>query len=203
MLFTPAIFMPTASAAVTLETSTLSAHKAILSNGNLTATNDGSATDCLAFATNSVSGSQKIYFEYTFLNGPGTNAGVGLQDNNTALSGGFIGGDTHSIAFYPSGGWLYNGANPSGGSGWSGGADGDVVSFAIDFGNAKLFTRINGGSWDTGADPASNTGGVAMSVAGSPLYVVVDCRSVTNSQLNMKFASASWTYSAPSGFTHL
>lgn len=96
--------------------------------------------------------------------------------------------------------WLNGGTIGNIGS-WAAGGN---VSIAYDKPNAKLWMRLNGGTWnDTpGDDPATNTGGYDISALAAGTYMAAATVSTTGDSLLAKFSPANWTYAAPSGFVH-
>jgi hypothetical protein len=75
------------------------------------------------------------------------------------------------------------------------------VGVAVDRSNNKMWIRIDGGQWDAGTsdNPATNAGGLDISGVTSTIYALTQSNSFSY-QTTAKFDSASWTYSAPSGF---
>lgn len=70
--------------------------------------------------------------------------------------------------------------------------------------NGRIWARLNNGNWNNSgtANPASNTEGINISDFGSKLYAVAKS-SYTYAPATAYFATADWTYSAPSGFTEI
>lgn len=80
------------------------------------------------------------------------------------------------------------------------------IGIAVDTVNKKMWARINGGQWDNNAsdNPATNTGGVDISaLLLTPLTPVVTFRNSGGGQITGQFASGSWSFAAPSGFSQL
>jgi hypothetical protein len=65
------------------------------------------------------------------------------------------------------------------------------------------YTGSNNGSWNNNgsADPATNTGGYAVSLAAGTLFACLLLE--TTDKGTVRFSSASWTDTAPSGFSQL
>jgi len=184
----------------------------VLSNGNLTASitlpdnNNYTAT-----ATGgSVAASQKKYWEIlgNTIDNHSVAIGVGFVDGSfVASSGNFLGSDGHSLGYYNVAGDIYTGGSSPGTYGaWF--TNGDVIGLAVDTVNSKIWVRVNSGDWNFDVignqNPATNTGGVSFSLT-APLYPALVFRAAASNvyQLTARFTSASWTQTAPSGFTQL
>jgi hypothetical protein len=72
------------------------------------------------------------------------------------------------------------------------------VGFAVDTGAKKIWWRVGGGTWQPSGDPAAGTGGTTYTFTGSA-YAHAFPGNASDS-CTAKFSTASWTYSAPSGF---
>jgi hypothetical protein len=78
---------------------------------------------------------------------------------------------------------------------------GDNVGIAFNTSTGRAWARKNGGAWTNSGDPAAGTNGYAVPFAG-PYYAIAHGGD-TNDQVTAKFASGSWSYAAPSGFSQL
>jgi SPRY domain/BNR repeat-like domain len=86
---------------------------------------------------------------------------------------------------------------------------GDNIGVAVDRVNHKIWFRKNGGNWNNAVigsqNPANNTGGYDISSLNklgiNLLYPAIGLFSSEHS--TCKFASSSWTYGAPTGFSAL
>jgi len=155
--------------------------------------------------------SGKWYFECTCNNQSSSNAplvGVGPRVSGTANTPGgntYPGGSSNSGVGMSQLGTVYYLSN-SIATGYPTFTTGSVISVAIDYGNAKIWFRVNGGNWNGSgtADPATNTGGLSISTflsaapggisPGFGLYY-------TNDAMTMNFGDTAFTYTIPSGFT--
>jgi hypothetical protein len=171
-----------------------------LSNGNLTATGDGSAglNDNVRSVTSHSSG--KWYFEVT-IGTAAVNVGIGVVNGSFTIGANYVGETNNGISdFAISGVTLINGASAS--SNVDPASVGDTICVAVDVDNATIWWRVNGGRWNlnVGNDPATNTGGVSISPLGAgAIYAAVDMRDASNA-MTAKF-SASFAQTPPSGFS--
>jgi hypothetical protein len=181
-----------------------------LSNGNLTASitlpNNQNYT---ALATGSVGASQQKYWEIVgdTVDAFSVSVGLGVADGGfVSASGNFLGIDSHSLGYYNSNDVYTGGSSVANLDVFT--TPGDVVSFAVDTVNSKIWFRKNGGNWNNAVigsqNPATNTGGISFSLT-QPLYPALVFRAAATAtyQVTARFASAAWTYAAPSGFTNL
>jgi hypothetical protein len=182
-----------------------------LSSGNLIgACTLPDISNRLSRATSSVSASSKKYWEVSNDTATEfTNAiGLGFVDSSfTIPQNNFLGVDSHSLGYYGVGGSVYTGGSEV--VVWATITPGPkVISFALDTVNNKLWARVTGGNWNNDVignqNPATNTGGLVITQT-APLYPAFVFRSASTQafQVTGKFTSASWAYSAPSGFTQL
>ncbi|WP_374576116.1 hypothetical protein [Phenylobacterium sp.] len=168
-----------------------------LSNGDLTAVLDAFLD--YARATTALSG--KTYWE-VLVSAGASEAAVGLMplgstDFNNYGSWIYADGTIYLAGLY--------GSTVSYGSSL---ANGVIVRLAVDWDNLLFWVKVGTGTWNgsAGADPAAGTGGFdvsAATIAGSPSAPVVTTGSSANTTCTARFASADWTYSAPSGFSSL
>lgn len=167
-----------------------------LSAGNLVATNTGTGVQCTRTIASQSTG--KFYIELTATTVVGVNYSFGVAN----ASGDFtqrVGNTTNSqgaISSIPV--WLYNG----GGSGITVTyTSTDVISFAIDLVNSKIWMRKNGGTWQgssAGGDPAANTLGQPISPTG-PYFVMVDV-DTAGSICTANFGASAFSFTVPTGF---
>jgi len=161
-------------------------------------------------ATGSVAASSKKYWEI---------AGDTIDAFSNAIANGFVDGsfvidvltylgqDAHSLGYFNTSGETYtNGSQVGDFANFDTSAM--VLCLAVDTVNSKIWFRVNSGGWNNDVignqNPATNTGGLSFSMT-PPLYPALCFRSNSSAsyQLTGRFASASWTYAAPSGFTQL
>jgi hypothetical protein len=93
-----------------------------------------------------------------------------------------------------------NGATTNG-SGTTAFTTGDVVSFAYDANNARLFVAKNG-TWLNSSDPAAGTNASFTDVQGSTLYPLISDNNTT-ATIDANFGQRPFAYTAPSGFKAL
>lgn len=176
------------------------------SNGDLTAThsstNNNSGTRSLSFQT-----SGKYYFEVTATDFDGSADCAGVL----AKTGNFI--DLISAA--RCGSVTRTSGNVFGNDAASGKsigaiADGDVLGFAVDLDNAKIWARkAPSGNWNGLAigseNPATNTGGVSISNDASggmaPAVGFGGASTQSGDNATANFGATSFSGTAPSGFT--
>lgn len=168
-----------------------------LSPGNLTAT--GPATYG-GYATAGIS-SGKFYYEAQFTNF-GSIPRIGVCHSAWNVSTQELGDSANGISIRPDNGNVYyNGSNPA--TGLFTGTTSDRICVAWDYANHKIWFRKNNGSWDgTTDDPATNTGGYSNFTPSGTAYPAYEVNGATAS-VTVYFDSASWLYSAPSGFSAL
>jgi hypothetical protein len=166
-----------------------------LTGGNLTATSTGAGA---IRATNYISGTDKVFFSVTY---DGNQSAIGVGDSTASLSTQPGSDTTHSIAYRPqsaSGDVYYNGSSVA----TIGQATaGDVIYCCIDFANGKIWFARNAGNYNNSgtANPATNTGGITISVTGKlyPLWYAA----ATGTATTANFGASGFYRAAPSGFT--
>jgi len=164
-----------------------------LSQGSLKVTGTGDARGTMSF------GSGKWYWEVRHDGGTLGQGYLGIIDINSH-------GDrvwhTSEIAATRDSGWgLYgNGQSGSSPASWSAG---DIINFAVDVVNQKLFIGVNG-TWTNNADPAAGTG---ASITGRDFSNYTPLFSDNNSDATYtaNFGQRAWAYpdSVPDGFKAL
>jgi hypothetical protein len=173
-----------------------------LSGGNLVATEgtpSGSNGDnCRSVASHS---SGKFYAEMTITNiFDLTTIAFGIMNASGGLNNSFVGMDTNGIGAFTQRVWTAGSA----GAQWASTnlAQGDVICMAADFDNGKIYFRLNGGNWNNSgsANPATNTGGFALSVlAAGPYFATVNMELATQ-VVTLDFGASAFAFAAPSGF---
>jgi hypothetical protein len=165
----------------------------------------GSGNDTVRADTSAASGGgKKWYFEIvanTVPSAPNPGSGfLGLANSSLSLTGSTCGG-TNSVCLRDDGLFAINFASCANGVAWGSNADNVGLALRTDISPPKLWIRVNGGSWDgTTDDPVSNVGGCDVSGITFPLFPYFSATSF-NYQVTAQFASASWSFTAPSGFT--
>jgi hypothetical protein len=172
----------------------------VLSNGNLTVTTGGSATNGGVRSTTSTT-TGKVYFEYTCTNLTGANTGAGIATStaNLATMGGTVAG---ACLVYSGGAIYFNGVDQGKNVGAIGA--GAVLSFAIDVPNSLLWARLGAGNWNGSgtANPATGVGGISISSL-FPSNAARAALAVNGASINVtaNFGASSFAQSVPSGFT--
>ena len=166
---------------------------AVLSNGNLKLTGDGTADWSAARGTSGKS-SGKWYFEVVqnAAGGAGGGPGAGIADSTANLST-YLGQDAASA------GYFYNGFYGTSNS-YTGGptlAVNDVLGIAVDIGARKVWFSKNG-AYQNG-DPA--VGSVGLSIAGMGVTIYPLGESDGSGAITANFGATAFTTSPPSGFT--
>ena len=136
-----------------------------VSHGGTVVSNSG-ASICSMNASMGVSNG-KWYWECRFANDPGfTNAVfVGIAATNDPYvphnSNNYLGQQTGygSIGWYFVNGGIYNGTGT-----WSGPGYGDIIMFALDMDNLKLYFGKQG-TWGNSSDPETNTNGIDIATS--------------------------------------
>jgi hypothetical protein len=174
------------------------------SNGNLTVTNQATTTGLYALTDGS---GTKFYFEIVVNNSALPNTfDIAIGVTSTFFnSGGFLGHPT-DIGYFGNGTVNFN--NTQIDSAALSYGIGDNIGVAVDLANNKIWFRKNGGQWNhdilANQNPATNTGGYNITGIGTPVFGVVNFpTSDVGQQATGKFATASWTYTNPTGFNQL
>ncbi len=176
-----------------------------LSGGNLTVTHDATTNWSTVKSNNPAMPKQThaTYFE-VLIGGSVGNVMVGIANIRDVVDG-FYPGQTGGAAIcYGTTGVMFNNINNNGngvvmvGSAFT---VGDVVGVA--FTSTKIWFRKNGGNWNNDVignqNPATGTGGKLHQVS-DYIYACVGINT-PNSAATVRFDSASWTGTAPSGFS--
>lgn len=178
-----------------------------LSNGDLTASNDGANSGDHGIRVTNSRSSGRRYFEFTvgvFGGDAFANDGLGLtietQSLDTATNFDFdptLAGQSFWVRH--TGSMVVRGST----TGFSlSGIAGTNVGFAVDFGHMKIWLRKNGGAWNAhgGDDPATNTGGIDISALGSELFPFFATEHLTAAQVTANFGGTAFVYALPFGF---
>jgi hypothetical protein len=80
---------------------------------------------------------------------------------------------------------------------------GDRYCFSVDLDNGMLWVRLNNGNWNNSgtANPATNTGGFALSNMTGMAFSPVWATPVSGDSVTFNFGDSAFSYSVPSGFT--
>jgi len=194
--------LPTTRAAVTTMFDASVSIQATLSNGNLTATHSQTAntnTDCAGTLFPRSSG--KYYCEFTIgaTHGATDSVGCNLSANTFDASN-----SANTITYIKTGAVWVNSSNALGNIGtWT---TADVIGMAVDLDNRKVWFRKNGGNWNNAVigsqNPATNTGGASITVAGaySPYVGFNGSGSLNTDNVTANFGATSYGAAAPAGF---
>jgi len=169
----------------------------VLSGGNLTAAANSTANGGVRATSSRTTG--KVYFEVT-TGGTIGNAGVGIGTASSSLT---TGSANEAYLNVGNGTVFINGASPGIASGAF--ASGNTACVAIDFGNARIWWRLNNNVWNNNGlnDPGTNVGGFDISAvfpanAAFPLLVFVSNNTTT---FTANFGAAAFLYPMPTGFS--
>ena len=165
-----------------------------LSGGDLTATSTAGGPNNVRSTVGKSTG--KYYSEHTVTHSSGAEYSLGVATAADPLNE-YGGSYTTGIAFYMDGTVYYNSALVTTIQSTS---SGQRVDMAVDLDADLIWWRTAGGNWNNSgtANPATGTGGIALSVAGT---VFVMASMLYNAEVNAAaFASGSWAGTAPSGY---
>ena len=184
----------------TLNPSNKSIHIA-LSNGNLTATGDGSGSG--GVTSTNVRSSGKLYFEVTVTTENSQAPCIGVANGSYSINV-IPGTDSDlSIGYNQNGEVLYNSSDQD----IVGGINaGNVVAIAVDITDG-IFWAVNlttASGWNgktlANGNPATGVGGINISAMGSSLYALVGMNS-NAFEATINFGATSFTGTVPSGFS--
>lgn len=194
MMIRPGLIKPqSASGASTTTWQTSGAPSGLtLSNGNLTA--QGPFSYWIRASQGVTSG--KIYYEAAWSGTLGAQARVGFSTGAASQTTGELGDFPNQAGYTPT-----TGSVRGPGSTIQTSAVGDRLRICYDLVNGKIYIATNGGYWNnnSSADPAANTGGIALAVSGT-MYPAAELFN-GGAIVTAYFSSSSWTYAAPSGFS--
>ena len=170
-----------------------------LSNGNLTATSQGTSGGVRA--TCSVSTGQKIYWEITLATITSANTITGCA-RSTANLANMAGLGTNNAAVMFGNGTININAGFAGSIGTR--SSGDVIGIAVDFTGGLIWFRVApAGNWNGSgtANPATGAGGFSISgITGGPLYPNFSNTNLAGEVATANFGASAFTGAVPSGF---
>lgn len=181
----------------------------LLIAGNLTFTSTGGRAGVRSIGA--LASGQKCYFE-VLVNSIGSSVAVGVANNSQSLTA--LPGPTPSYAsaVRQDGIYLDQDSANSGATAFTPSiVAGNVICVAFEFAaSPKMSFRIENGLWNNSAtgDPATSTDVFDAVIAGigsnkpGQAYALVSVADPSDS-VTVRFASTSWGFSAPSGFTQL
>jgi hypothetical protein len=172
----------------------------VLASGNLAVSESSSTGAGVRAATFYNTG--KYYFETTANSLVSSNSGTGIASSAATLAS--MGSSVIDAAFfYGSGNLWINGSNIVNLGSF---ADGDVICFAVDLVNEKIWVRIGSGNWNGSgaANPSTNTGGESLSgfaTSGTTNITPATALDSTSDSVLSNFGASAFTQAVPAGFT--
>jgi hypothetical protein len=148
--------------------------------------------------------SGKLYFENTWTTPqPGGTTGCGIA-TSTASFVSWLTDGTGGFLYYANGGATYYNGGGSGPN-MPSCSSGDVICWAVDLTNKRLWVRLNGGNWNNSgtANPTTNTGGIDISaVFGStpPYAMHYNNGGWGATVITANFGASAFAQTVPSGF---
>jgi hypothetical protein len=175
-----------------------------LANGNLTFVSGWLAYTGVRAVASAIS--DKKYWELTPRKISSAPSAIfeGIANASFSVDGPtFLGGDSNGIGWAGDGNVWINNAVIATIQGWQ---QNDVLSVAVDLGSQRIWFRTNAGSWnnDPANDPATNTGGIDISILiGGPYFAFGQGgNSGLEDSLHANFGGSAYAHSIPSGFGH-
>jgi hypothetical protein len=176
----------------------------MLSNGDLTFALGSNAYDGVRSVA-SASGGKK-YWELTATTIVSSPLYIleGIANNSVPVNGGgvdYLGRNSAGIGWQGNGEvWTKDGVVATV-QAWS---QGDVLSFALDLDNKRIWFRTNAGNWNNNAtnDPATNTGGIDISTLDNGPYFAFGQGASGRDTLTANFGGSPYAQSVPSGFSN-
>jgi hypothetical protein len=169
-----------------------------LSNGDLTATHDATATVGLVRATLAVPSGGKVYLEWSSTT---TNGGIGIANASQSLSA-YLGSSLNGVGYFSTGDVYINGVAVSTIATW---AAGNIIRVAVDVLNSRIWFAVGAGNWNNSgaADPATNTGGISISGLAAGPYLPCYSGPPSASASTVNFGATTFSHAVPSGFSTL
>jgi hypothetical protein len=166
-----------------------------LSNGNLTATHDGSSTSAAVRGTPGRA-QGKRYIEFTLVSV--NTMQLGFADASHALTSELT-VTTHAVGYASSDGKITQNSSVLLTAATA--AQNDVLGVAIDMDAHLLWVRVNGGDWNNSgsADPAAGTGGA--SILSGTLYPALSNNGNNSVAATINDGLAAFTRAPPAGFS--
>jgi hypothetical protein len=199
---------------LTWSTTAKNAH-ALLSNGNLTVTTDGTVSTEISGRADDGCGilaSQRIYVEFNIngFNGTGNKRAVGIANATlTYPNGAQLGFDANlSCGGYGSTGIFINSAQP-GSLVFTNFGTGDVVGMAVDTNSNLIWFRTNGGQWNGDVignqNPAvgSQVGGASISAITGTLFPAYTVWDAAGTMDQYTLVISGFGTAAPTGFSSI
>jgi hypothetical protein len=132
---------------------------------------------------------------------------LGIADSAAPIGGGDLGAGVHGLSYAQDGAWYYSGAPTTPAGGLLTYTGGDLISFAVDMGNAKFWFRKGSGNWnnDASANPATNTNGITLGSI-TDAYAAVSTGTTGGGGGGIgtaNFGATAFAQTPPSGFGNL
>jgi hypothetical protein len=172
----------------------------VLSNGNLTATNNVAAFTVVGSTVSKSSG--KFYAEFTIGASTVGNMEIGLSNASQSLTGLLGGVGNNSVCIFFDGTECMN--NTFGAILTPTWVSGSVVCMAVDLTAAKIWWRVNGGNWNAGVlanqNPATGAGGFSFATMNAGPYFPAAGFHDSGEVETANFGATSYAQTVPSGF---
>jgi hypothetical protein len=169
-----------------------------LTQGNLNAVTT-SGNDSAVKATFAIPTTGKYYWEVTDVN-QGNRGGLGLYRTNQQLNVAQIYAYGYDITYLMWNGQIYQEGSLL--ATYTAASTGDVIMFAVDEDNGRLYVGKNG-TWFNSGNPASGTGYVASLTSGQQYSPFFGETGGTVTTVNFTFGQRPFSYTPPSGFVAL
>ena len=188
-------------------TASLSATPPTISMNSVLTNSTGASIGASRSTTSSGAAPAQAYFEVKLGTGiSSANTMVGIANSSESLTN-FVGVDLNGIGWeWNNGNIFINNAHTN--TNFVTGVANDVIGFAVDFTNNKLWVKniTQGGGWNNDVianqNPATNTGG--YSIAGlnaGPYFITADVGAVNGESLSLNTGPTFNIVTPPSGFT--
>ncbi len=161
-----------------------------------------------AFSVATHTAGQKVYFEVTITQQTFTSI-IGMGSDNTSTSRTDSASITPTLGFVVTsntGNFLCLDSADSNTATLPTWTTGDTIDVAFNATTNRAWFRKNNGTWNEsagGGDPAAGTGGKVVAAGAGPFYAFGGADAVDGDAITARFASGSWTHTAPSGFTQI
>ena len=144
------------------------------------------------------------YFEQTLVTNAGTGLRIGISNASHSLSAALTLG-VNALGYNPSTGAVIGNAATL--ATIMTATNGDVLGFAVDLTNSKIWIRKNGGDWNNDVignqNPATNTGGISLSGLNAGPYYPTFTSTDDDTSLTLNIGASAYNASAPSGFGNI
>lgn len=165
-----------------------------LSNGNLTATKQTSATWVSARATQDRA-LGNWYFEIIVAAAIDANSSVGIGSASANINT-YPGSDVYGFAYHANGGKVNDATLTAYGAAYT---VGDVIGIAVDLGQRKIWFSKNG-VWQNSGNPETGTNPAFANLVASTAYYPMMGAYYPGNAMTARFLAAQLSYSPPVGF---